>query len=393
MIKLNSKKLIAKTGNEAAALAMKQINPDVVAAYPITPATEIMQIFAQYVADGEVDTEFIPVESEHSAMSACVGAAASGARTMTATSSQGLALMFEILNIASGLRLPIVMTVANRALSAPINIHGDQSDTMGMRDCGWIQIYSETVQEVYDNLIMAIKIAESCFLPVMVNMDGFILTHCMEPLIKEETSKIKKFLGEPKYPYSILKDNITVGGIDFQDYYFEHKKQESEAMIKAKEKIKEIDKKFQKIFGRHYSFFEEYKISDADIIIINTGSTAGIIKEVIDELRRNNQKVGLLKIRVFRPLPYQELRKVLNDKKVIAVLDKADSYNSFSGPLASEIRNLLYSYSKAKIVNYVYGLGGCDLLFKDIYSVFQDCRKIINKKYLPFEQKFLGVRE
>jgi len=392
MVKSKSKNLIAKTGNEAAALAMKQINPDVVAVYPITPATEIMQIFAQYVADGEVDTEFIPVESEHSALSACVGSCAAGARTMTATSSQGLALMFEILNIASGLRLPIVMCVVNRALSAPINIHGDHSDVMGVRDCGWIQIYSETVQEVYDNLIIGIKIAETSFLPVIVNMDGFILSHCMEPFKKESSLKIKKFLGQPKFLYSLLKDKITVGAIDFQDYYFEHKKQESEAMIEAKKNIEKIDRQFKTVFGRRYSFFEDYKLSDAEIVIIAAGSTAGTVKEVVDNLRSHQQKVGLLKIRIFRPLPYQELRNVLKDKKVIAILDKADSYNSFSGPLASEIRNLLYSYSKAKIIDYVYGLGGRDLLFEDVYSVFNDCQKIIKEGKITFEQKFLGLR-
>jgi len=386
------KNLIVKTGNEAIALAMKQINPDVVAAYPITPATEIMQIFSQYVADGEVTTEFIPVESEHSAMSACVGAAACGARTMTATSSQGLALMYEVLNIASGLRLPIVMAVANRALSAPINIHGDQSDTMGVRDCGWIQLYSETVQEVYDNFITAVKIAEACFLPVMVTMDGFILTHCLEPFKMEETKKIRQFLGQPKSLYSLLNQKITVGAIDFQDYYFEHKRQEAEAMKEAKGIIQRVDKDFQKNFGRRYDLFEQYQLADAEIVIIVAGSTAGIVKEVIDDLRRKDKKVGLLKIRVFRPWPYNELRKVLKEKKVIAVLDKADSYNSFSGPIGSEIRTALYNNCRAKIVNYIYGLGGRDITFDDISFVFNDLFKIIQYNKQTFEIKYLGVR-
>jgi pyruvate ferredoxin oxidoreductase alpha subunit len=388
----NLKNFIAKTGNEAIAEAMRQINPDVVAAYPITPATEIVQIFSQLVADGEVDTEFIPVESEHSAMSACVGAASSGARTMTATSAQGLALMFEILNVASGLRLPIVMAVANRALSAPLNIHGDQSDVMGVRDCGWIQLYSESVQEAYDNFIQGTKIAETCFLPVMVNMDGFILTHCLEPMQKEKDKDIKSFLGEPKHLYSLLNQKITVGSADLQNYYFEHKRQEADAMGKSKAIIKKVSRDFKNTFGRFYDLFEEYKLSDAEMVIVTAGSTAGLVKEVIDNLRKSGKKVGLLKIRVFRPLPYQELRKVLGSKKAIAVLDKSESYNSFSGPIGSEIRSVLYGNSQAKIINYIYGLGGRDILFKHIYTVFAELEKIIKLKKRNFEIKYLGVR-
>ncbi len=391
-MKNTTKNLLAKTANEAVAEAMKQINPDVVAAYPITPATEIVQLFSQFVADGEVDTEFIPVESEHSAMSACVGSAASGARTMTATSSQGLALMFEILNIASGLRLPIVMAVANRALSAPLNIHGDQSDTMGVRDCGWIQIYSETVQESYDNFIQAVKIAESAFLPVMVNMEGFILTHCMEPLQKEKTEKVKKFVGEPKSLYSILDQKITVGAADMQEYYMEHKKQEAEAMKDAKDIVKKIGQEFKKEFGRSYDLIEEYKTADADLVIVIAGTTAGLVKEAVDNLRTKGKKVGVLRIRVFRPLPYQEIRKALVDKKAIAILDKADSYNSFAGPFGSEIRGALYGNCKANIVNYVYGLGARDILFDDVYKVFADLQKIKQDKKQSFELKYIGVR-
>jgi len=388
----STKNLLAKTANESVAEAMKQINPDVVAAYPITPATEIVQIFSQFVADGEVDTEFIPVESEHSAMSACVGSAASGARTMTATSSQGLALMFEILNIASGLRLPIVMAVANRALSAPLNIHGDQSDTMGVRDCGWIQIYSETVQESYDNFIQAVKIAEKAFLPVMVAMEGFILTHCMEPLQKEKTEKIKKFVGEPKSLYSILDQKITVGAADIQEYYMEHKKQESEAMSTAKNIINKVGREFKKEFGRSYDLIEEYKTTDAEVVIVVTGTTAGLIKAAVDEQRAKGKKVGVLRIRVFRPLPYQEIRKALTNKKAIAILDKADSYNSFAGPLGSEIRGVLYNNCKANIINYVYGLGARDISFDDVYKVFDELLKIKQSKKQTFELKYIGVR-
>jgi pyruvate ferredoxin oxidoreductase alpha subunit len=387
--------LITKTGNEVVAYAMGQINPDVVAAYPITPATEIVQIFSHYVADGKVDTEFILTESEHSAISACVGASAAGARTMTATSSQGLALMYEILNIASGLRLPIVMAVANRALSAPINIHGDQSDTFGVRDCGWIQIYSENVQEVYDNFVQAVRIAESTYLPVMVTMDGFILTHCLEQFSPLKNKEVKDFIGQYKPEYSLLNTDqpITIGALDLQDYYFEHKRGESEAVNKAGLMINKVGQEFGRKFGRKYGFFEKYRLEDAEMGIIVVGSTAGTAKDVVDELREKKLKVGLLKLRVFRPFPYKELVNALKNLKYLAVLDKADSYSSFGGPLFHEVRSALYDLkSQIKIVNYIYGLGGRDVDYNQIKKVFNDLEKITKAKKVKDLISYLGVR-
>jgi len=300
-----SERRIGKTANEAFAEAMRQINPDVVAAYPITPATEIVQIFSQFVADGKVDTEFVPVESEHSAMSAVIGASLAGARAMTATSSQGLALMWEVLNIASGLRLPIIMPMVNRSLSAPINIHCDHSDSMGARDTGWIQIFSESVQESYDNLLQAVRIAEEMFLPVMVTTDGFILSHCLELIESLSDKEVKEFIGkyQPKNFLLDIEHPITIGALDLQDYYFEHKRQEAEAMIKSKEVILKVGEEFGEKFGRNYRFFEDYKISDSEVAIVVMGSTAGTAKTVVDQLREEGIKAGLLKLRVFRPFP------------------------------------------------------------------------------------------
>ncbi len=287
------KNLVAKTGNEAFAEAMRQINPDVEAAYPITPATEVVMIFAGYVADGLVKTEFVPVESEHSAMSATIGAAAAGARAMTCTSSQGLALMWEMLYIAAGLRLPIVMPEVNRALSAPINIHCDHSDTMGARDAGWIQIFSENAQEAYDNLLQAVRIAEKALLPVMVTTDGFIISHGMEAMEMIADEEVKKYVGEYKGPYNLLDvDNpVTVGSLDFTDFYFEHRRAQAEAIRQSKNIIAEVSADFKKRFGRGETFFEEYRLADAEMAIVVLGSTAGTAKVVVDELRDKSRSV------------------------------------------------------------------------------------------------------
>ena len=297
--------IVARTGNEAMAEAMRQINPDVVAAYPITPATEVVQIFAGYVADGLVSTEFVPVESEHSAMSACIGSAAAGGRTMTGTSSQGLALMAEMLFIAAGLRLPIVMADVNRALSSPINIHCDHSDTMMVRDAGWIQIFSENCQEAYDNMLQAVRIAEKAKLPTMVTTDGFIISHGMERLEILPDADAKKFVGEYKPDNYLLnlEKPITVGALDLTDYYFEHKRQQIEAIKAAKQIILDVAKEFATKFGRSYGFFEEYQMSDAEFVLIALGSTAGTTKVVVDGLRKKGVKAGLIKPRVFRPFP------------------------------------------------------------------------------------------
>ena len=294
--------VIARTGNEAMAEAMRQINPDVVAAYPITPATEVVMIFSRFVADGLVSTEFVAVESEHSAMSACVGASAAGSRVMTSTSSQGLQLMSEILPIASALRLPIVLCEVNRALSGPINIHCDHSDTMAVRDFGWIQIFSENAQEAYDNIIQMVKIAEDerVRLPGMVTADGFIISHCMEKIETMEDDEVKKYIGEHRAINSVLdvKEPISVGALDLQDYYFEHKMPIVEAMRRAKDAILEVGKDFAKRYGREYALLEEYKMADAEIAMVAMGSTCGTAKAVVNELREKGIKAGLLKMRV-----------------------------------------------------------------------------------------------
>ncbi|MEW6680978.1 MAG: pyruvate ferredoxin oxidoreductase, partial [bacterium] len=354
---------VAKTGNEAMAEAMRQINPDIVAAYPITPATEVVMIFSGFVADGLVTTEYIAVESEHSAMSACIGASASGARAMTSTSSQGLALMWEMLYIASGLRLPIVMAEVNRALSSPINIHCDHSDTMGARDSGWIQIYSENAQESYDRMIQAIRIAEEARLPVMVTTDGFIISHGMEVIETLADIDVKNFIGEYKPAYSLLdtKKPITVGAIDFTDYYFEHKRQTAEAMNNAKGIIKDIEKEYKEKFGREYSPTSSYCLDDAEIAIVAIGSTSGTIRYVVDELRKRGVKAGFLKVSLFRPFPEEEIREALSHLKAIAVMDRAGGLNGGFAPLCLEIRSSLYGLlNPPMIVNYVYGLGGRD---------------------------------
>ena len=393
------KERIALTGNEAASLAMKQINPDVCAAYPITPATEVMQIFASYVADGLVDTELVTVESEHSAMSATIGAAAAGARSMTCTSSQGLALMWEMLYIAAGLRLPIVMPMVNRALSAPINIHCDHSDSMGARDAGWIQIFSENAQEVYDNVIQAIRIAEhpDILLPAMVTYDGFIISHAMEPVDTLEDLKVKKFIGPYKAKYSLLDiDNpITVGAIDLTDYYFEHRRALAEPSLKYVFGVaEEVAADFAKEFGRTYHLFEEYKMDDAEVAIVVLGSTAGTAKVVIDDLRSKGVKAGMVKIRMFRPFPYKQIADVLSRVKAVAVLDRSDGLAGMGGPVFGEIRSALYDNEKRPItVDYVYGLGGRDITLKHIESVYNDLLSIVKEGRPENLVSYLGVRE
>ncbi len=383
-------KIVAKTANEAMAEAMRQINPDVVAAYPITPATEIVQIFSSFVHDGLVDTEFIPVESEHSAMSACIGAAAAGARVMTGTSSQGLALMDEVVYIAAGLRLPIVLCEINRALSSPINIHCDHSDTMNVRDSGWIQIYSEDSQEAYDSVIQAIRIAEGVFLPVMVTADGFILSHCMQRIEMLEDDEVQKFIGKNKSPYNLLniENPITVGPLDLQDYYFEHKYLEAQAMLGAEKVIKEVAKEFGDKFGRYYGLIEEYKLEDAEYAIVLMGSTAGTAKEAVDNLRKKGEKVGLLRIRVYRPFPVEEIKKALRNCKIVGVLDRADGFNAFGGPLYIEVKAALYDEKiRPEIYSFIYGLGGRDIKPHEIEDVFT------RLKERKFEKiNYIGVR-
>ena len=301
------------SGNEAVATSMKQINPDVVAAFPITPSTEMPQYFSTFVANGTVDTEFVAVESEHSAMSACIGAQAAGSRAMTATSANGLSLMWEMIYIASSLRLPIVLNLVNRAVSGPLNIHNDHSDAMGVRDAGWIMLFSENNQEAYDNNLMAHRIAEheNVQLPIMICQDGFITSHSIENIELEEDSEVKKFVGEyhPEHYLLNKKEPIAVGPLDLQAYLFEHKAQQAEAMKAAKQVILDISKDFEKMTGRTYGLFEEYKLADAEIAIVCMNSTAGTTKAAVDKLRENGIKAGLLKIRVYRPFPGEYLQQ------------------------------------------------------------------------------------
>ena len=389
---------IAGTGNEAAALAMRQIHPNVVAAYPITPQTEIVQIFSTYVSDGLVDTEFVPVESEHSAMSATIAASAAGARAMTATSANGLALMWEMLYIASGSRLPIVMPLVNRALSAPINIHCDHSDAMGARDAGWIQLFSENAQEMYDNMIQAIRIAEhpDVMLPVMVCMDGFITSHGMEIFHVLEDDVVTNFVGEyqAKNPLLDVDNPVTVGPLDLQDYYFEHKRQQVDAMEKAKAVIKQIGKEYGDLTGRYYGYFEEYRLDDAEMAIVVINSAAGTAKEVVDQLRGQGVKIGLLKPRVFRPFMAAELREALKDMKAIGIMDRAESFSTQGGPLAAETKAALYELDQRPLaLNFVYGLGGRDTGVADIMLVADKVREAAESGKVEQSLYYVGVRE
>ena len=386
------------SGNEAVATAMRQINPDVVAAFPITPSTEIPQYFSTFVANGTVDTEFVAVESEHSAMSACIGAEAAGSRAMTATSANGLSLMWEMIYIASSLRLPIVLNLVNRAVSGPLNIHCDHSDAMGVRDSGWIMLFSENNQEAYDNNLMAHRIAENkdVQLPIMICQDGFITSHSIENIQLEEDSEVKKFIGEyhPEH-YLLNKDEpIAVGPLDLQGYLFEHKAQQGEAMKAAKQVILDVAKDFEKWTGRHYSLFEEYKLDDAEIAIVCMNSTAGTTKAVVDKLRDNGIKAGLLKIRVFRPFPAEEVANALSHLKAIAVLDKADSLNAMGGALFEDVVSSMYVANKhVPTVNYVYGIGGRDTTEKEIESVYTDLQEIVKSGKVENPYRYLGLRK
>ncbi len=386
------------SGNEAVAVAMRQIDPDVVAAFPITPSTEVPQYFSQFVANGQVHTEFVAVESEHSAMSACIGAQAAGARTMTATSSQGLALMWEMLYIAASLHLPIVMSVINRALSGPINIHNDHSDSMGARDSGWIQLYCEDNQEAYDNLIQAVRIAEhkDVQLPVMVCFDGFITSHAVENIELIEDEKVKEFVGEYKPGHYLLnrENPIAIGPLDMPAFYFEHKRAQAEAMKNSKKIILEVAQEFEKLTGRKYGFFEEYRMDDAEIAVVVLNSTAGTAKTVVNELREQGIKAGLIKPRVFRPFPFEEIGKALSGLKAVAVMDKADSFSAAGGPLFTEVRSAMFDYAKdTKVVNYIYGLGGRDVRADEIKLVYQELLEIARTGQVKSTFNYLGIRE
>jgi len=390
----------ALQGNEAVATAMRQINPDVVAAYPITPQTSTVQKFADFVSDGLVDTEFVCVESEHSAMSACVGASSAGARVMTATAANGLALMWEIVYIAASNRCPIVMSLVNRALSAPINIHCDHSDVMGMRDAGWIIFFSESGQEAYDNLIQAMRIAEhpDVLLPVAVCQDGFITSHGMEKVEIFDDADVQAFVGEykPQWPLLDIDNPKTFGPLDFYDYYYEHKRQQVEAMENATQVILDVAAEFNKKFNRDYGLFEAYKLDDADVAIVVANSTAGTTKVVVDQLRGEGLKVGLLKPRVFRPFPAQEIAQVLSGVEAVAVMDRSISFGAMqnAGPLFLElVAALALNDVQVPVADYVYGLGGRDILPHEIEGVYRDALKMAETGQVEQMVTYLSVRE
>jgi pyruvate ferredoxin oxidoreductase alpha subunit len=381
-------------------MAMRQINPDVVAAYPITPQTETVEFFAEYVADGLVDTEFICVESEHSAMSACVGASAAGARVMTATSSQGLALMWEIVYIAASYRCPIVMSLVNRALSAPINIHCDHSDVMGMRDSGWIVLFSENGQEAYDNIIQAVRIGEhpDVLLPVAVCQDGFVTSHGMERVEIFDDEAVKEFVGTYRPQWSLLdiEHPKTFGPLDFYDYYYEHKRQQVQAMENATGVILAVAEEFNRKFNRNYGLFEPYRLDDAEVAVVVTNSTAGTAKVVVDRLREEGLKVGLLKPRVFRPFPARELAEALKHLKAIAVMDRSISFGAMhnAGPLFLELAAALSLYGvHIPMADYVFGLGGRDILPREIESVYRDMLRVAESGRVERLVTYLSVRE
>lgn len=392
-------RIVGLNGNAAAAQAMRQVAPDVVAAYPITPQTDCVERFAEFVSEGLVDTEFVTVESEHSALSACIGAAAAGGRVLTATSAQGLALMWEMLYIASSLRLPIVMMVVNRALSGNINIHCDHSDTMGARDAGWIQLFSENAQEVYDNMIQAVRIAEDMRvrLPVMVMQDGFITSHAVERVEMLEDEEVKNFVGpyRPLYPLLDLKHPVTYGPLDLFDYYFEHKRSEIEAIDNCFPAIEETGEEFGKLTGRTYGLVEEYRLSDAEYAVVALGSTCGTAKEAVDRLRERGKKAGLLKIRCFRPFPTEDIIRALAPLKGVAVLDRSVSFGGFGGPVFTEIRSALYDLSSSRplIIDFFYGLGGRDIYVEDIEKAFARIEDVVRAGRVDRHIDYLGLRE
>ena len=386
------------SGNEAVAIAMRQINPDVMAAFPITPSTEIPQYFSTFVANGQVDTEFVPVESEHSAMSACVGSEAAGARTLTATSSCGLALMWEELYIAASCRLPIALACVNRALSGPININCDHSDSMGARDAGWIQIYSENNQEAYDNFVQAYRIAEhkDVRLPIMICQDGFITSHAVENINLLEDKEVKDFVGEYNpQEYLLNQDHsMAVGPYDIPAYYMEHKKQQAVAMENAKQVILDVAAEFEKISGRKYGLFETYKLDDAECAIVIINSAAGTAKDAVDKLRAEGKKVGLLKIRVFRPFPAKEIAEALKNVKVLAVMDRCEGFSSQGGPLGAEVKSALYTAgSTAKVVDYIYGIGGRDVRVENIEEVYGALFDILATGNVGETYRYLSLRD
>jgi pyruvate ferredoxin oxidoreductase alpha subunit len=404
---LAEQRLMGLNGDEAVAYALRQINPDVVSAYPITPQTIIVEKFSEYVANGEVETEFIAVESEHSALTACITAEAAGARAFTCTAANGLAFMWEMTYIAASLRLPVVMAVANRALSGPLNIHGDHSDSMGARDSGWIQLYCENSQEAYDTVIQAWRIGEhsEVQLPVMVCLDGFILSHTLENVMTLPDSVVRDFVGERVFPrarghlgegeYRLdPAQPLTMGSMDLYDFYFEHKRQQADAMEKALPVIGEVGEEYGRTSGRTYGLVDPYRLEDAEIAVVGLGSTMGTAKVVVDQLRSEGMKAGLLRIRAFRPFPAKEIVNALSHVKSVGVLDRAMSFGALGGPLFNEVRNTFFDASRRPLLSdYIYGLGGRDMSMNLLGKVFKmlEENRVAGKVSEPV--RYVGLRE
>lgn len=386
------------SGNEAVATALRQINPDVFPAFPITPSTEIPQYFASFVANGQVDTEFIPVESEHSSMSAAIGASAAGARSLTATSSCGLAYMWEELYIAASNRLPLALALVNRALSGPININCDHSDSMGARDSGWIQLYAENNQEAYDNMVQAFRISEhkDVRLPIMICQDGFITSHAVENIELLEDGEVRKFVGEYEPENYLLNPDcpMAVGPYSITDYYMEAKRSQAEGMKHVSRVVLDVAKEFAELSGREYGLFEEYRMEDAEYAVVMIGSAAGTTKDAIDRLRAKGEKVGLVKIRLFRPFPAEEIARALSHVKAAAVMDRAEGYTNHGGPLGADVMAALFrARSQALAVNYIYGLGGRDVRVEDMEQVFAALKQIAEDGDPGETYRYLGIRE
>ena len=391
-------KKVQMSGNEAVANALRQINPDVFPMFPITPSTEIPQYFANYVSNGLVDTEFITVESEHSSMSAAIGASAAGARALTATSSAGLAFMWEVLGVAASHRVPVVLAAVCRALTGPLNINCDHSDTMGARDSGWIQLYAETNQEAYDNMVMAYRIAEHkvVMLPIMICQDGFITSHAVMNMELLDDDVVKNFVGEYEPEDYLLNPNETyaVGPYAITDYYMESRKAQAHAMENAKQVIKDIAEEFEKISGRKYGLIEEYRMEDAEYAVVIIGSAAGTTKEAIDHMRENGEKVGLIKVRSFRPFPGEEIAASLKKCKAVAIMDRSESFSTNGGPLGAETMQAMYTARcTALTIDIMYGIGGRDVTVDDMINVYDTLKDIAVTGETGDVYRYMGLRD
>ena len=386
------------SGNEAVAHAIKQVEPDVMPAFPITPSTELPQFVSNFIANGEIATEFIPVESEHSSMSAAIGASAAGARALTATSSCGLALMWEVLYVAASNRLPLCMAVVNRALSGPLNINSEHSDSMGARDSGWIQIYAENNQEAYDNFIQAYRISEhkDVMLPIMICQDGFITSHAVENITLMETKDVKEFVGtyEPEHFLLNPEEPMAIGPYAVSNYCMEAKRAQAQAMMNAKQVIIDVADEFRELTGRGFGLFEEYCLEDAEYDIVAIGSACGTVKDAVDCMRKEGKKVGLLKVRVFRPFPAEEMAEALKTCKAVGIFDRCESYSANGGPLGSELMAAMYrNKNTAETVNYIYGLSGRDLTVDQVEATFEELMKVAEEGTSGNAYRYIGLRD